>query len=282
MKKIFLLLNIFALCLLAACNPNEYAVFDDKDAFVAFDGASYSISEQGGTLSVPVTLASVKGIDATVTVSGVDGTARSGVNYNIKNGGKITFNSTTRTAYVEIEIVDLAGEYTGDLSFKLEFSDLGSVNAGQKRTASVTIQDLDHPLSPIIGTYSATEADFWGTEYSWNIQLVKDASDVTKVWIYDLEPYFASYGYVASVGYNIFYGVVNSDMTEIAIPLNQGIGYNDVALSGSDADDNNVFEGSLIMHIDLEAKTLTIDEPWGVGNGSGWWSGFESTVFTKK
>ena len=282
MKKVFLLLNIFALCLLASCNKNEFATFDDKDAFVAFSKASYAIAEDGATLSIPVTLASVAGIETSITVAGVDGTAVNGVDYRVKNGGNLTFNAQTRTANVEIEIINRPGEYTGDLSFSLQFSNLGSVNAGFQSTTAITIQDKDHPLSPILGAYSAKEPDFWGDEYSWDIRLEKDSSDETKVWILDLEPYFASYGYVASVGYNLFYGVVNADMTEISVPLNQGTGYGDVVLAGADADYNMVVEGNLIIHIDVKAGTLTIDEPWGVGNGSGWWSGFESTVFTKK
>ena len=282
MKKIFLLLNIFAVCLLASCNKNEFATFDDKDAFVAFGKASYAISEDGGSLTIPVTLASVAGVETTVTVAGVDGTAVNGVDYKVKNGGNLTFNAQTRTANVEIEIINRAGEYTGDLNFSLAFSNLGGVSAGASATTAVTIQDNDHPLSPILGTYSAKEPDFWGDEYSWDIVLDKDATDETKVWILDLDPYFASYGYVASVGYNKFYGVVNADMTEIAVPLNQSTGYNDVVLSAADADYNMDVEGNLIIHIDVEAGTLTIDEPWGVGNGSGWWSGFESTIFRKK
>ena len=282
MKKIFLILNIFALCILASCDKNEFAKFNDKDAFVAFGKASYSISEDGAKLTSPVTLASVAGVETSVTVSGIDGTAVNGVDYSVMNGGVLNFNASSRTANVEIQIVNRPGEYTGDLNFSLQFSNLGSVNAGAQSTTAITIKDLDHPLSPILGTYSAKEPDFWGYEYSWNISLEKDASDDSKVWILDLDPYFASYGYVASVGYNKFYGVVNSDLTEISVPLNQSTGYNDVALCGSDANYNCVFAGNLIMHIDVNAGTITIDEPWGVGNSSGWWDGFESTVFTKQ
>ncbi len=278
MKKIFLLFNIFALCLLAACNPNEYASFDDADAFVAFDGASFSISEKGGTLSVPVTLASVAGIETTVTVSGVDGTAKSGVNYNIKNGGKITFNSSTRTANVEIEIIDLAGEYTGDLAFSLEFSDLGGVNAGQKRTASVTIQDLDHPLSPILGTYTATTASGRG-DFTWTVTLAKDASDETKVWIHDLDPYFASYGYIAAQGYNKIYGVVNSDMTKISIPSGQAVGYSSVAFVICD-NYEAVYSGNIEMAIDLENNTISVVGMWGIDE-DGWWNYYDETVLVK-
>lgn len=279
MKKIFLLFNIFALCLLAACNPNEYAVFDDNDAFVAFDGASYSISEQGGSISIPVTLASVKGIETTVTVSGVDGTAKAGVNYNIKNGGKLTFNSTTRTAYVEIEIVNLAGEYTGDLSFSLEFSDLGSVDAGQKRTASVTIQDLDHPLSPILGTYSATTKSGRG-DFSWKVTLEKDSKDDTKVWILNLDPYFASYGYTADYGYNYVYGVVNSDMTQIAVPCGQAVGYYNVAFVVCDANYDAIYSGNIIFNIDAANNTISVDGMWGIDE-AGWWNYYGNTVFVK-
>lgn len=278
MKKIFLLLNIFALSLLVACNPNEYATFNDKDAFVAFDGANYTVSENGSSISIPVTLASLKGIETTVTVAGVDGTAAAGVNYNIKNGGKISFNKDTRTAYVEIEIIDLPGEYTGDLKFSLTFSDLGGVNAGNRASANVTIQDLDHPLSPILGTYTATTNSGRG-DFSWKVTLEKDSKDVTKVWILDLDPYFASYGYVAAVGYNTFYGVVNSDLTEIAMPCGQAVGYQNVAVVICDNYDA-VYSGNIIMNIDLENKTITIDGMWGIDD-AGWWNYYGNTVLVK-
>lgn len=278
MKKIFLLLNVFALCLLVACNPNEYATFNDNDAFVAFDGASFSVKEDVGTLKVPVTLASVAGLEKNVTVVGVDGKAKAGVDYNIKNGGSLSFNSETRTAYVEIEIINRAGVYTGDLDLTLKFDDLGGVNAGARSSASVTIQDLDHPLSPILGTYTATTESGRG-KFSWTVTLEKDASDVTKIWILDLDPYFASYGYVSSVGYNTYYGVVNSDLTQIAMPCGQAVGYENVAVVVCDNYDA-VYSGNIIMDIDLENKTITIDGMWGIDD-AGWWNYYSNTVLVK-
>ncbi len=278
MKKIFLLLNVFALCLLVACNPNEYATFNDNDAFVAFDGASFSVKEDVGTLKVPVTLASVAGLEKNVTVVGVDGKAKAGVDYNIKNGGSLSFNSETRTAYVEIEIINRAGVYTGDLNLTLKFDDLGGVNAGARSSASVTIQDLDHPLSPILGTYTATTESGRG-KFSWTVTLEKDASDVTKIWILDLDPYFASYGYVSSVGYNTYYGVVNSDLTQIAMPCGQAVGYENVAVVVCDNYDA-VYSGNIIMDIDLENKTITIDGMWGIDD-AGWWNYYGNTVLVK-
>ena len=278
MKKIFLLLNVFALCLLAACNPNEYATFDDKDAFVAFDGASYSVKEDVGVVKVPVTLASVAGLEKNVTVVAVDGTAKSGVDFNLKNGGVLSFNNQTRTAYVEIEVINRAGEYTGDLNLTLKFGDLGGVNAGTRSSVSVTIQDLDHPLSPILGTYTATTDSGRGA-FTWTVTLEKDPSDVTKIWILDLDPYFASYGYVASVGYNKFYGVVNSDMTQIALPCGQAVGYQSVAVVICD-NYEAVYSGNIMMNIDIENKTISIDGMWGIDEG-GWWNYYGNTVLVK-
>ena len=102
MKKIFLLLNIFALCFLASCNPNEYAKFDDKDAFVAFGGATYSINENGGVLEVPVTLASVKGIETMLKLDSII-IANSSImpyNYGILIG--VNAISGTRVDFFEI------------------------------------------------------------------------------------------------------------------------------------------------------------------------------------
>lgn len=259
MKKIFLLLNIFALSLLVACNPNEYATFNDKDAFVAFDGANYSISEQGASISIPVTLASLKGIETTVTVAGVDGTAAAGVNYNIKNGGKLSFNKDTRTAYVEVEIIDMPGIYTGDLKFQLTFTDLGGVNAGNRATASVTIQDIDHPLSPILGTYNVSGVSYFNGATNTYMIFEKDASDETKVWIRNL---FCNPGW--DIPTTALYGVVNSDLTQITIPLGQTTAYtysgSSVYLFGCTADLEIYDSGNIIIDLKDGGKSFEIND----------------------
>lgn len=279
MKKIFLLLNIFAVCLLASCNKNEFATFDDKDAFVAFGKASYSVKEDGASITIPVTLASVAGIETTVTVAGVDGTAMNGVDYTVKNGGNLVFNAQTRTANVEVEIINRPGEYTGDLSFSLSFSNLGGVNAGYQATTTITIKDNDHPLSPILGTYSAY-TDSGRGEFNWTVTLVKDATDDTKVWIYDLDPYFASYGYTAANGYNTIYGVVNSDMTKISIPSGQAVGYESVAFVICDESYNALYSGNIEMDIDLATGTISMPGMWGIDD-AGWWNYYGGTVLVK-
>lgn len=263
MKKIILLLNIVVFSLLVACNPNEYATFNDKDAFVAFGGNSYSISEQGGTLKIPVTLASVKGIQSTVTVKAVDGTAKAGVDFNVKKGS-LDFNADTRTAYVEIEIVNRAGEYTGDTKFTVTFENLGGVNAGNRSSVSVTINDEDHPLSFILGDYT-----FTGTKYgaaapsSYTCTILKDAADDSKVWFYDLM------GNPSWAGMDIiYYGVVNPEKTTITIPMGQESEYKyggstPVKIHALDADFMVYDNISVVVNISDGGKTLTVDPKYG-------------------
>lgn len=263
MKKIFLLLNIFALCVLASCNKNEFATFDDKDAFVAFGKASYAIAEDGAKLTIPVTLASVAGIDASVTVSGVDGTAVNGVDYTIMNGGVLNFNASTRTANVEIQINNRPGEYTGDLNFTLQFSNLGSINAGAQATAAVTIQDNDHPLSFILGDYTVSADGYWDGPMSYTMTIVKDASDDTKVWFYNI---FGLDGWAADD--TMFYGVVSADKSTITIPLGQTTEYvysngNPLTLLGFDGEEG-WDTGNIICTISNDGKNLDFGTEYGI------------------
>ena len=262
MKKIILLLNIFALCLLASCNPNKLAEFDDKDAFVAFNGANYNISEDGGSIKIPVTLASAKGLDATVTVAGVDGTAKAGVDFTVATSS-LQFNASTRTAYVEVNIINRPGEYTGDLSFQLKFGSLGGVNAGFQSTTTITINDLDHPLSFILGDYTASGISYWDGPINWTMTLKKDASDDSKVWFFNL---FGNSGWAADD--TMFYGVVNPEKTTITIPLGQTSEYKysngkPLILLGLTSDLYGYDSGNVIVTIKDDGKNLDFGQEFG-------------------
>lgn len=262
MKKIILLLNVFALCLLASCNPNKIAEFDDKDAFVAFGGANYAISEDGASIKVPVTLASVKGLETTVTVEGVDGTAKAGVDYNLATSS-LQFNSTTRTAYVEVNIINRPGEYTGDLNFTLKFSNLGGVNAGFQSTTTVTINDLDHPLSFILGEYTASGVSYYDGPITWTMTLKKDPADDSKVWFDNI---FGDAGWAGDD--TMFYGVVSPDKTTITIPLGQTSEYTysngkPLILLGLTSDLKGYDSGNVIVTIKDEGKNLDFGKEYG-------------------
>lgn len=191
MKKTITYINFLILGVLAvvSCNINSYPVFDDKDAFVAFDATSYQFNEpaSGSTeiVEVSVTLASVAGISTSVTYEAVDGTAKAGIDYDLVDPtGVLTFDAQNRTCKIQIKLYsNFAGTYTGNKSFTLKFKSTGDVNPGSENSTTVTIADIDHPLNAILGTYTMTGISYFSGPVTWNMTFERDESDVSIVWI---------------------------------------------------------------------------------------------------
>lgn len=286
MKQILSFLNLVILgaLLTVSCNLNENPKFDDKDAFVAFDNATMTVSESVGTIKVPVTLASVKGIAATISYQAVNGTAKSGVNYELLDGaGTLTFSAEERTQYITVKINKIAG-YTGDLKFTLKFKEggLAGLNEGAENKCVITITDIDHPLTFILGGYSVSADSYYSSRghFDWTITLSKDASDVSVVWIANMDPYFAGYGYIAP-SYNYFYGTVNAEKTTITIPKGQNLGYETTVLNGiTDVADDGPFV-NVTISINATGSVLTIVNPWGIWD-DGWWNKFPGGIIMNK
>lgn len=289
MKKILLYLSITAVAALAAsCTLNDDPVFNDADAFVAFDKAAVSCKETDGEVSVSVTLASVKGIATTISYEAVDGTAIAGVNYDLADGaGTLTFSPEARTQTIKVKIYDPEviyfedgtrdkGAYTGDLKFSLKFKSTGDVNSSADNTCTVTIADLDHPLSALLGDWTFT-ADCRGTISSWPCEIKKDDSDDHMIWFYDLV-YFSRSGWD---GWDIsYYGIVDEEKKTITIPLGQESEYtysngNHVTLYSVDADFEYIYDtGSVSATIIYDAAGHATglefnldDSPAGEGAG---------------
>ena len=92
----------------ASCNKNAEPVFNDKDAFVAFNSQTLSVSEDyskdGDNFKIPVTLASVKGLETTVKFEVTSLTAKAGVNFSLETtSGVLSFDAENRTSYIEIK-----------------------------------------------------------------------------------------------------------------------------------------------------------------------------------
>ena len=104
MKKVltYISLFVFGAALFSSCNLNESPKFNDKDAFVAFDKAAVSVKEEGETVVIPVTLASLKGVATTISYEAIDGEgksgAKNGVDYKLADEtGTLTFSAEART-----------------------------------------------------------------------------------------------------------------------------------------------------------------------------------------
>ena len=80
MKNIFKIF-VFAVALSAAfsCSKlNETPVFEDSMSFVAFDVTSVIVNENAGSVSIPVTIASIDPKAVTVAYTVTDDTAKAG------------------------------------------------------------------------------------------------------------------------------------------------------------------------------------------------------------
>ena len=226
---------------------NETPVFSSEDSFVAFDKSSFIVNENAGTISLPISIASIDPMGVTVAYEVVDGTATAGTNFNLVNqAATVVFDGKSRSSVIEIDIVDLAGTFTGDLSFSVNLVSAGDLNIGHNKTCTITIADLDHPLSDILGTYTVAGESYFNGPASWEGEFTKDANDLTKVWMRGLAPEFAK-------STTLIYGTVSEDHNTITIPLGQVLPYSSTYNAYFYG-----FDGSYIYdETDLPAITLT-------------------------
>ena len=259
---------------LASCDKNEPNVFDDKDAFVAFGQVSVSYNEDYSkdstmTFKIPVTLASVKGLEETVKfeiVAPEDSTkaAKAGVNYElVTTTGVLSFNAENRTQYIEFLTMP-DGEYTGDLSFSVKLLPTETLAVGAESECTVTICDIDHPLTFMLGAYTATGVNYWNGPTTWTMTFYKDAEDDHKVWIDNL---FEKASWAAED--TRYYGIVSDDNTTINIPFGQTTEYKysngkPVTLLGFNGEDG-YDTGSVDVKIIMEGAKVTLDfgTEWG-------------------
>ncbi len=211
-----------AVVLAASCDKNLEPVFDDANAFIAFSSKTYTLPEDG-TLRIPVSLASVSGLEGSATFSIVEDEDSKvqpveGTNYQVNTiGGTLKFDAEKRTQYIELEGI-VNGIYTGDMSFLIELST--SLDLGSNAKCKVVISDVDHPLTPILGDYVASGTDYWAGASTWGLTLSKDADgDVQKVWFSDLAKMITGGPQVAGP----VYGIVNDEMTSIELSFEQDL-----------------------------------------------------------
>lgn len=286
-NKILYIIVLASIALLGACNLNEYPVFDDNDAFVAFDENRLSAEETKGVLKIPVRLTSLNEINTTVTYELIDSTAISGRDYELSGGASVLdFDGSNAIQYIEIDILPHEGVFTGDLVFGVTLNNAGTVNLGGNDTIYVTILDLDHPLSAILGAYTGSGDDAWGGGvYSWDdVVFEKDDSDISKVWIRNV---FSGYGTIK------VYGLVNDDLTEISVPVNQSVGvisgYNG-NFAGAEIPFALMQQGeSLIFTISGNTVKIKGDYQAGIqalnpdtGESAGWFERVSDLTFVKK
>lgn len=277
-----------ALMSFTSCS-NDYPTFDDADAFVAMTSSSAYVAETGKTLKVPVMLTSLSGIEKTVEFSLTpDETsgAVEGTHYKLVNSSKsLSFTKENPTQYIEFEILD-NDIFEGDVRFTITLTKPDGLNLGANKTCVVTIEDDEHPLAFILGTFTAKGTSQFDGELEWSVRIEKDATDLNKVWITGLVD-----GTTSAI-----YGTVNADKTEISIPLEQQVHPHstyDILLEAYGWDGSaryNLEDGVPLIGLIAADGTISFPNYWyggyafykSDGSGAGWWDLLWNDVVLKK
>lgn len=266
---------------LASCDVNDMPEFNDGDAYVAFTNATPKVGEAAGSVKIPVMLVSKAGLSATVAIE-VDteqSTAVEGKDFTIESK-TLTFDKENATQYITVKLID-DDVFTGNRIVKLKLGET-SMKLGAAKVCTLSIEDDEHPLKFILGSYSASTQSAFSGRGPWpnhTITITRDNDDVNKIWIANLDPYFAQYGYVAP-DCNMFYATVSEDKTTISIPCGQEVGYENVCLYGfvdpTVETEELIENGSLEIKILNDGNTLQFQNAVGVCRSadlqSGWFN----------
>lgn len=276
-----------ALMTFTSCS-NDYPTFDDADAFVAMTSSSAFVSETGQTLKVPVMLTSLSGIEKTVEFTltpDEKAGAVEGTHYRLVNSSKsLSFTKENPTQYIEFEILD-NNVFEGDVKFTITLTKPEGLNLGANNSCIVTIEDDEHPLAFILGSFTAKGISYYNGEQEWTARIEKDANDLSKVWIYGFVP--------GGQGSNIaIYGTVNAEKTQISIPVEQTMvatsSYDGVLICFYGPEGDDQITDNLVG--DIAADGTISFKDWfgtyaynaGTTTGAGWFNIIQSgAVFTK-
>ena len=216
LNKITFGLVALATMAFSSCS-NDLPEFNDADAFVALRATTASFVENGEGTEVEVLLTSLNGLEGSVDFEIVPDSvapANEGVDFTIENASKtLTFTKDAPTQSIKIKPID-NDVYTGDKRFTINLVNAKGVNLGANKSITVTVEDDEHPLAFMLGTYAAKGKGNWDGDIEWTVKIAKDDTDAAKVWISNMVP----------GGSNTpIYGTVNDAKDEIRIPVKQDI-----------------------------------------------------------
>lgn len=275
----------FTLLLAASCNRKyEY----EFTRYATLYHTEYSVPETVGELRIPVLINNTDGSEVQVTVKVEDVTALADVDYEVvsPSNGILTFSGETDSLDVVLNIVSYEGKFTGNKSLTVSIaSATEGLIMGHNTVANVLIQDLDHPLAPLAGSWAGTVnfATNPPTPLPATLNFAIDEKDdtYTKMILTGWEAHPSYGGYALPV-----VATYNKENTTIYVTAGQaawgvdGYGFVFYGFDGSNAVD-------LELKYDEASRTLTQMNYYGcystAGDDQGWWSLYEpGAVFTKK
>lgn len=227
MKRNIIIMAVAAITLLAAsCSRKcEYSF----ETYATLYKTSYIINEDAGEVKVPVILMNSNGSEVQISVAATEGKAIEGTDFEVISpaSGILTFTSESDTLEVVVKISDaFMGDFTGTKDFSLQIASItDGVTVGNVNKASISINDLDHPLGSFVGVWSGTTSEqFSGASMSMSYEIATNPDDVTKLNLTTSDPILAGYG-ISTLFTLEADAVINTDGTgQIVIGGGQPVG----------------------------------------------------------
>lgn len=290
---LYIVMAFAAVCMISCDRTATYYA----PAYASFYSNSYSVDETAGQVVIPVVLNNGSGSEVQISVSVAENsTAAEGVDYEIVSpaSGLLTFSGDTDSLAVVVDIKSHVGEFTGAKNLQFNLASLSDgVGLGVFSTASVSITDLDHPLSGtgLLGEWEGTLmfASNPPTPLPAVLKFSIDTEDETYTKMilegWEVHPNYAGYSIPVSAVYDEKTSCVYVTAGQTAWVVNDY--YNFIFAALNDAGNAIV---DLTLAYDKEAGTLTQMNMFGAYNTQGETEdelGFYSlynpgTVFTKK
>ena len=261
MKNIYLFISAIALLLVSCDRKVEFK----HETFATLSTVRYTVREDAGEFTIPVTIYNPTGDEVQLIVKTDDETAVQDVDYEIVTpaNGVLTFSGDESQKDVVIKLNhNKAFQKSKTFYLSIAATDENFV-IGNLNTATCVIKDAEHPLDMFIGEWKGTALSvFDGTSYPLTVNISEDESDetYTKLKVDGLEPMQLSSVTPLS-------GVVNAEKTQLTISGGQQIGYLDAyssfftfypfAIAGENL---NIGE---VLTITLKDGALSLDSVYG-------------------
>lgn len=266
MKSIFKYLPVIALAVAAtACDD----LIDDKSVI---DG-KYAVSLPTVEFQ-NLKVVNYSTIEVTYTFSSISGVADAG----IQVASDATFEKSSWLSFSEIatSATTIVSDLSPDTKYfaRVFFStNDGTVFSDSKEFSTPSVPLTSSLLVDKVYKASSVE-EYFGKIFDFELSFETVEGSDYAVKINNLEPYFASNGFTADKGKNIFEGTLDPETGIITVPAGQAIGYQDVALMAFDDADPDVAEEYDDLYIEVinYGASIRFVNAWGMLSSGGWYS----------
>lgn len=224
MKNIFKVFAAAALLSIAACTPKgEYVTYN----YVNIPASA--VVNEDVVLEIPISTIAQNGVGSEgtqVQFKITEMTGTNGVDYTVEPANGIVTTTMDTPGKIIIKPTDKSGQYTGDYKLSIELIGVngGDFTIGGSYKTVVTIKDIDHPLSEILGTYAVQHVYFYdGSLYygRYDMELKPVDGNVNQVACTGINMFAADYN-DATGSFDVI-GDVSKDMKTITFVCPQAV-----------------------------------------------------------